>query len=117
MVHIFNSVLRHRAGERHPTVEYIYLKPQILFILLSGYEKPDIAVNCGSMLRECARSESLAKVSLPDALYTSSTRISRALTRAAFSCRHWRPFARKPLDSSRRLIDLFLNITGGALLG
>ncbi|XP_028966699.1 protein Mo25 [Galendromus occidentalis] len=64
VVHIFNSVLRHRAGERYPTVEYIYLKPQILFILLSGYEKPDIALNCGSMLRECARSESLAKVVL-----------------------------------------------------
>lgn len=61
---IFNNVVRRQIGQRFPTVEYIYLKPQILFLLLAGYEKPDIALNCGTMLRECVRHESLAKIML-----------------------------------------------------
>lgn len=64
VVHIFTQILRHRSGERYPTVEYIYLKPAILFLLLSGYERPDIALSCGQMLRECAKHESLAKASV-----------------------------------------------------
>lgn len=31
---------------------------------MKGYEKHDIALNCGSMLRECARYEALAKIML-----------------------------------------------------
>ncbi|XP_003745085.1 protein Mo25 [Galendromus occidentalis] len=61
---IFNNILRRQIGQRFPTVEYILVKPQILFILIGGYEKQDIALNCGGMLRECARHESLAKVIL-----------------------------------------------------
>lgn len=62
-VHIFNNVLHRQIGTRLPTVEYLYLKPQILFLLLSGYETPDVALNCGAMLRECIKHEDLAKVS------------------------------------------------------
>lgn len=63
--HIFNNMLRRQIGPRFPTVEYLYLKPQILFLLLSGYDNIDIALNCGGMLRECAKHEDLAKVILP----------------------------------------------------
>ncbi|XP_022702490.1 protein Mo25-like isoform X2 [Varroa jacobsoni] len=63
-VHIFNSILHRQIGTRLPTVEYLYLKPQILFLLLSGYETPDVALNCGAMLRECIKHEDLAKLVL-----------------------------------------------------
>lgn len=59
---IFNNILRRQIGTRSPTVEYICTKPEILFALMKGYEKHDIALNCGSMLRECARYEALVKI-------------------------------------------------------
>ncbi|EDW34778.1 GL12722 [Drosophila persimilis] len=61
---IFNNVLRRQIGTRSPTVEYICTKPEILFTLMGGYEDahPEIALNSGTMLRECARYEALAKI-------------------------------------------------------
>lgn len=63
---IFNNVLRRQIGTRSPTVEYICTKPEILFTLMAGYEDahPEIALNSGTMLRECARYEALAKIML-----------------------------------------------------
>ncbi|XP_067121957.1 protein Mo25 [Centruroides vittatus] len=61
---IFNNILRRQIGTRSPTVEYICTKPEILFTLMRGYEKQEIALNCGTMLRECARYEALAKIML-----------------------------------------------------
>ncbi|PBC30918.1 hypothetical protein APICC_05760 [Apis cerana cerana] len=57
---VFNNILRRQIGTRSPTVEYICTKPEILFTLM--YEHQDIALNCGTMLRECARYEALAKI-------------------------------------------------------
>jgi len=61
-VHIFNNVLRRQIGTRTPTVEYICTTPEILFTLCVGYEHQEIALNCGTMLRECIRYEALAKL-------------------------------------------------------
>ncbi|MGH0164830.1 UNVERIFIED_CONTAM: hypothetical protein FKN15_065420 [Acipenser sinensis] len=61
---IFNNILRRQIGTRTPTVEYICTQQNILFMLLKGYESPEIALNCGIMLRECIRHEPLAKVIL-----------------------------------------------------
>ncbi|KAG1665848.1 Protein Mo25 [Nymphon striatum] len=61
---IFNNVLRRQIGTRSPTVEYVCTKEEILFILIRGYESQEIALNCGTMLRECARYEALAKIML-----------------------------------------------------
>lgn len=58
---IFNNILRRQIGTRTPTVEYICTKKDILKKLVKGYENSDIALNCGVMLRECIRYESLAK--------------------------------------------------------
>nr|CAD7197942.1 unnamed protein product [Timema douglasi] len=46
---VFNNILRRQIGTRSPTVEY---------------EHQEIALNCGTMLRECARYEALAKIML-----------------------------------------------------
>jgi calcium binding protein 39 len=61
---VFNNVLRRQIGTRSPTVEYICTKQEILFALMAGYEAQEIALNCGTMLRECARYEALAKIML-----------------------------------------------------
>ncbi|XP_034404522.1 calcium-binding protein 39 isoform X1 [Cyclopterus lumpus] len=76
---IFNNILRRQIGTRTPTVEYLCTQQNILFMLLKGYEEgtqrrnhapldlyesPEIALNCGIMLRECIRHEPLAKITL-----------------------------------------------------
>lgn len=61
---IFNNILRRQIGTRSPTVEYVCTKSELLFILIRGYENPDIALNCGMMLRECVRHEPLCKMVL-----------------------------------------------------
>ncbi|KAJ3138792.1 hypothetical protein HK100_012252 [Physocladia obscura] len=58
---IFNNLLRRQIGTRFPTAEYISLRPDILKTLLAGYENQEIALNCGIILRECIRHETLAK--------------------------------------------------------
>jgi len=63
-VQIFNNILRRQIGTRTPTVEYICTKPEILFTLCKGYEQQEIALNCGTMLRECTRYEALTKILL-----------------------------------------------------
>jgi len=59
---IFNNLLRRQIGTRSPTVEYLCARPEILMVLLHGYESPDIAITCGTMLKECIRHEHLAKI-------------------------------------------------------
>lgn len=90
---IFNNILRRQIGTRSPTVEYFCSHQEVLFILLKGcdththtlthrmhslivaakrvtqmsfkrYETPQVALNCGIMLRECIRYEPLAKIIL-----------------------------------------------------
>ncbi|XP_064638633.1 protein Mo25-like [Lineus longissimus] len=64
IVQIFTNVLRRQIGTRYPSVEYVCTKDEILFLLLKGYDKQEIALTCGMMLRECCRHEALAKVIL-----------------------------------------------------
>jgi calcium binding protein 39 len=59
---IFNNLVRRTVGNRQPTVEYLCKNTNILHSLIQGYESADIAPHCGSILRECARHESLAKL-------------------------------------------------------
>lgn len=61
---IFNNLLRRQTQIRFPTVDYIVENEVILLKLVKGYECNDIAGNCGLMLRECLRHESLTKIIL-----------------------------------------------------
>lgn len=60
---IYNFVLRFKppdkAAQKHQAVEYIQNYPQILDMLVKGYSESDIALNCGSILREVIRHEEL----------------------------------------------------------
>jgi len=62
VVSIFNNLLRRQVGSRSPTVEYICRNAVILDTLVTGYENQDVAMNCGAMLRECTRHETLTKM-------------------------------------------------------
>ncbi|CAB3410236.1 unnamed protein product [Caenorhabditis bovis] len=61
---IFNNLLRRQIGTRSPTVEYLGARPEILHQLVNGYTHPEIALTCGSMLRESIRHDNLAKIVL-----------------------------------------------------
>lgn len=59
---IFNNVIRKPGGDFS---EYVFenFNP-IMTNLVHGYKNPDIALSCGSMLRECIRHENLARLLL-----------------------------------------------------
>nr|CAG4634820.1 EOG090X07E2 [Alona affinis] len=84
---IFNNILRRQLGTRSPTVEYICTKPEILFTLVQGYEHQEIALNCGTMLRECARYEALAKILLySEEFYNFFKYVEELLTKHKILC-------------------------------
>ncbi|ORZ37565.1 Mo25-like protein [Catenaria anguillulae PL171] len=66
---IVNTLLRRQIGSRQPTVEYFSVREPLLATLVQGYESPDIALNCGMMIRECARYEPLAKLILNNQIF------------------------------------------------
>jgi len=62
---IFNNLLRRSTStNRNPAREHICEHPEILDHLMDGYEGSETALNCGLMLRECIRHESLASILL-----------------------------------------------------
>lgn len=50
---VFNNLIRRDLAG---FVEYINKHPQILSSMVCGYENPDVALNCGTMLREVSLS-------------------------------------------------------------
>jgi len=61
VANIISNLLRKEVGGRFAAAEHIAENEEILFILLKGYENPEIALNCGTILRECIRHEPLAR--------------------------------------------------------
>lgn len=68
-VHIWGALLRQRVGATHCGLEYLESHVELLDYLVMCYENKEIALNCGSMLRECARYPSLAKHMLESASF------------------------------------------------
>ena len=64
---VFSNLLRRQQHGEHETVKWLEENRDVLFALLRGYETPQLALNYGIMLRECARHERLAQVLLPSA--------------------------------------------------
>eukprot|EP00800_Vazella_pourtalesii_P012113 TRINITY_DN287_c0_g3_i1.p1 TRINITY_DN287_c0_g3~~TRINITY_DN287_c0_g3_i1.p1 ORF type:complete len:336 (+),score=82.48 TRINITY_DN287_c0_g3_i1:66-1073(+) len=61
---IFSHILKRQLGTRFPTVDYLVAYPELLTILVRGYETPETALNNGLMLRECLRHEMLTRIVL-----------------------------------------------------
>lgn len=64
---IFSALLRiEDPAGRHPGLEYLERHIELLYTLFEGYDKPDIALTCGQMFRECIRHETIAARVLAD---------------------------------------------------
>lgn len=64
VVSIFSNLLRRQIGSSFPTVDYMCLRTDLLFTLLLGYERGEMALSCGQMLKEAIRHERLARIIL-----------------------------------------------------
>ncbi|OVA04425.1 Mo25-like [Macleaya cordata] len=61
LVHCWCILLRQMVGSSYCCVEYIEDHLELLDFLVVCYDNKDIALNCGSMLRECIKFPTLAK--------------------------------------------------------
>lgn len=69
LVHIWSTLLRQKFGSSNCCLEYIESHTELLDFLVSCYENKDTALNCGSMLRECAKYPTLSKYMLESASF------------------------------------------------
>ncbi|EFJ42967.1 hypothetical protein VOLCADRAFT_83428 [Volvox carteri f. nagariensis] len=59
---VFGALVRIRENEeRGPGAQYVLNHPEIPTLLFLGYDEPAIALNCGSMLRDCLRDDQIAR--------------------------------------------------------
>lgn len=66
---VFNSIIRREIQGAFPVVVHLSKKKSLMCDLIHGYSNYDIALSCGSMLRECIRFETLAKTILYDNMF------------------------------------------------
>ncbi|KAL3134008.1 hypothetical protein ABBQ32_008447 [Trebouxia sp. C0010 RCD-2024] len=66
---IFGFLVRLDNGGDKPGVRFVQQNPDMLDMLFKGYDFPEIALSCGSMLRDCVKDESLAKLVLEGPLF------------------------------------------------
>jgi len=62
------QVINHLLRKHPPAVEYVQARPAILHSLLAGYAdpRPDVALCCGGLVRECVRHEGVCEIVLKD---------------------------------------------------
>ncbi|GLC35809.1 hypothetical protein PLESTB_000496500 [Pleodorina starrii] len=59
---VFGALVRIKENEeRGPGAQYVINHPEIPTLLFVGYDDPTIALNCGSMLRDCLRDDQIAR--------------------------------------------------------
>lgn len=61
---VVGAVVRLDSSGDSPGALYIQQNPELLDLLFDGYDVPEIALNCGSMLRDCIRNEQVAEIAL-----------------------------------------------------
>mmetsp|Transcript_25465 Transcript_25465/g.55366 ORF Transcript_25465/g.55366 Transcript_25465/m.55366 type:complete len:363 (+) Transcript_25465:82-1170(+) len=67
---VFSTTVRIKDQEdRSPGAMYVMTHPYVLEKLFFGYDEPVIALNCGSMLRDCIRDENLARMLLDSPVF------------------------------------------------
>ncbi|KAK9814446.1 hypothetical protein WJX72_006019 [[Myrmecia] bisecta] len=66
---VVGGIIRMDTQGDAPGVRFVHEHPDMLNILFSGYENPAVALNCGTMLRDCCRDESLARMVLEGPLF------------------------------------------------
>eukprot|EP00879_Flechtneria_rotunda_P011050 GHRR01011546.1.p1 GENE.GHRR01011546.1~~GHRR01011546.1.p1 ORF type:complete len:242 (+),score=4.26 GHRR01011546.1:71-796(+) len=62
---VFGAIVRIKDhDDKCPGAQYVQEHQEILDVLFTGYDNPSIALNCGSMYRDCIRDETLARMEL-----------------------------------------------------
>lgn len=61
---LLGAIIRLDCNGNMPGVKYVQKNPDLLDLLFDGYGDPEVALNCGSILRDCIRNESIAKMVL-----------------------------------------------------
>ena len=56
---VITQIVSHMLRKHQPTVDYVCGHPEILQQLTAAYQNSEIALTCGSILRECIRHEPL----------------------------------------------------------
>eukprot|EP00887_Chlorella_sp_A99_P007196 scaffold2.g7196.t1 len=64
MVAIFGAIVRIDDNGQFPGLEYLLSHPTLLRQLFDNYTDPEVALNCGAMLRDCIRHEAGARLVL-----------------------------------------------------
>ncbi|MED6133387.1 hypothetical protein PIB30_027812 [Stylosanthes scabra] len=69
LVHCWTIILKHKVDDNHCCVEYVEQHLELLDFLVVCYDNKEIALTCGTMLRECIKFQSLAKYILESATF------------------------------------------------
>lgn len=60
-VHIFHTSMRFAEGGAHPAVAILTARPDLVERIIVGYNMQDVALNYGSMLRDCTHHDTLSR--------------------------------------------------------
>jgi len=63
---VLNGVMRH---QKNPSLDYLKERPEILHVLVNGYSDPEVALNCGIILREVLRFKEINEILLHSKLF------------------------------------------------
>ncbi|XP_057753351.1 uncharacterized protein LOC130973005 [Arachis stenosperma] len=69
LVHCWTILLKHKIDDKHCCVEYVEQHLELLDFLVVCYDNKEIALTCGTMLRECIKFQTLAKYILESATF------------------------------------------------
>ena len=61
---VLGAAIRHQVGDHFPAADMAARDRELIDCLIKGYEDVDIALNVGSVLRDCLRHESITRVIL-----------------------------------------------------
>lgn len=61
---LLGAVVRLDNSGDTPGVRYVHENPKLIDLLFEGYSNSEVALNCGSILRDCIRNESIARMVL-----------------------------------------------------
>ncbi|XP_020976205.1 calcium-binding protein 39 isoform X2 [Arachis ipaensis] len=69
LVHCWTILLKHKVDDKHCCVEYVEQHLELLDFLVVCYDNKEIALTCGTMLRECIKFQTLSRYILESATF------------------------------------------------
>lgn len=105
VITVWCALLQHSVpGTGKQMAEYVRTNPGLLQLLLEGYQKPEVALHCGMMLRSCARHPELVQAFWESGevlnLVHYALRSSFEVSSDAFSSLHDLLLMHKPVSSA-----------------